>query len=339
MQHVKIFIIDGLVGGFLLAIPVGYFMPFDPASYNLPLFLGLAFALVIVGALLTKLLHIKAGVQTVGTVLFGKADPTQEVKPWFKTFWGLELTFAFGILLALSIKGTEFSLRELGNPDGFQGALRIFSALLNPNWSVLHEGVVEMVKTIFIAFLATALAVPVAFLMSFLCARNIMGKSKIGLTIYTILRSYFNITRSIEPIVWAIIFSSWVGIGPFAGMLALFIHSAASLAKLYSEQIECVDNDPIEGIQATGANPLQVLWYAIVPQVVMPHLGFTIYRWDINIRMATIIGFVGGGGIGSMLFQFQGKGEWEKVGTIVILVTIVVWSMDTLSSYIREALK
>src|SRR5690606_582695 len=101
-------------------------------------------------------------------------------------------------------------------------------------------------------------------------------------------RTFLNITRSIEPLIWAIIFSVWVGIGPFAGMLALMFHSVASLTKQYSEMIESVDEGPIEGIAATGASFTQVVWFAIVPQIILPYISFTIYRWDINVRMATI---------------------------------------------------
>jgi phosphonate transport system permease protein len=103
--------------------------------------------------------------------------------------------------------------------------------------------------------------------------------------------------------------------------------------------IEAVDDGPIEGIMATGANPIQVIWFAIVPQVVLPYISFTIYRWDINVRMATVIGLVGGGGIGTLLIQYQGQAMWSEVGCLAMLIVIVVWSMDTSSAYIREALK
>ena len=146
-------------------------------------------------------------------------------------------------------------------------------------------------------------------------------------------------TRSVEALVWAIIFSVWVGIGPFAGMLALMIHSIASLTKQYSEMVETVYEGPIEGVQSCGANKLQMIWFAIVPQVVLPYISFTVYRWDINVRMATIIGLVGGGGIGTMLIKYQGQAMWPEVGTIIVVIAAVVWIMDQASAYIREALK
>jgi phosphonate transport system permease protein len=189
------------------------------------------------------------------------------------------------------------------------------------------------------AFIATAFALPLAFLLSFFAARNIMNKNRFMLSIYYIVRFFLNISRSIEPLVWAIIFSVWVGIGPFAGMLALCLHSISSLAKLYSEQIENVSDGPIEAITATGAHPIQVIWYGVVPQVILPFLSFTIYRWDINVRMATVIGLVGGGGIGTLLMQFQGQARWNEVGMLAILIAIIVWVMDYSSSKIREKIK
>jgi phosphonate transport system permease protein len=116
------------------------------------------------------------------------------------------------------------------------------------------------------------------------------------------------------------------------------LHSIASLAKNYSEQVECIEQGPVEAIEATGANRLQVIWFAVVPQIVLPFLAFTIYRWDINVRMATIIGLVGGGGIGTLLMQYQGLARWNEVGTIIITIAAVVWIMDYLSAKIREAI-
>jgi phosphonate transport system permease protein len=210
---------------------------------------------------------------------------------------------------------------------------------VHPKWSLFPQAVLAIVQTIFTAFIATAAAIPVAFVLSFFAAKNVMGRSPLGAFIYFTLRTLLNITRSIEPVSWAIIFSVWVGVGPFAGMLALFLHSVASLTKQYSEQIECVSEGPIEGIQSTGASYLQVIWFAIVPQVVLPFVSFTVYRWDINVRMATIVGLTGGGGIGTLLFQYQNQANWHAVGMIVIVIAVVVWLMDSASAYLREALK
>ena len=259
--------------------------------------------------------------------------------PWYMTFYGAQLFVLFTVTFVLGLKVTNFSIYELTDPDGLGGAVKILKSLFNPELSVLPEGVNSIFETIAIAFMATTIAVPMAFVLSFACAKNIMATGPIGFVIYILLRALLNIVRSIEPLIWAIVFTVWVGIGPFAGMMALMIHSVASLAKQYSEFIECVNDGPIEGIQSTGASKMQVVWFAVVPQIVLPYISFTIYRWDINVRMATIIGLVGGGGIGTMLIQYQGQALWREVGTLAILIVIAVWIMDTASAYIREAIK
>jgi ABC-type phosphate/phosphonate transport system permease subunit len=158
----------------------------------------------------------------------------------------------------------------------------------------------------------------------------------IGKLVYGVVRFILNATRSIEPFVWALVFVTWFRLGPFPGTVALMVHSVAALGKLYSEQIESIEDGPLEAVRATGANELQTIVYAVVPQIVPPFISFTIYRWDINVRMSTIIGLVGGGGIGQMLFQYQNLGQWRNTSVAVILIVIVVMTLDNLSARIRE---
>ncbi len=253
-------------------------------------------------------------------------------------FWIWQLVVALVVTLYVGGRLTHFSVYDLFDEDGFNGAVRLFSGLASPNWQLLPEAVLKIIETVFMAFLATFIAIPFAFVLSFLCAKNVMTHP-VAFVIYFFLRTSLNVVRSIEALIWAIIFSVWVGIGPFAGMMALMIHSIASLAKQYSEMVESVSSGPIEGIRSTGANPLQVIWFGIVPQVVLPYISFTVYRWDINVRMATIIGLVGGGGIGTLLIKFQGQAMWGEVGCIILVIAVVVWIMDQTSTYIREAIK
>ena len=157
-----------------------------------------------------------------------------------------------------------------------------------------------------------------------------------GLIIYSITRTLLNGTRSVEPLVMAIVAVIWVGIGPFAGSLALALHTVAALAKLYSEQVESISAGPIEAIQATGANQIQTIIYAIIPQIIPPYISFTMYRWDINVRMSTIIGFVGGGGIGFLLSQNINLLDYRAASAQMLAIAVVVASMDYISSVIRE---
>jgi phosphonate transport system permease protein len=216
------------------------------------------------------------------------------------SFWTYAGSVSFFLSLVIAIRITDFSFSQLTDPEGTAGAARLFNGMLRANWSLLPEALVQIFETVFVAFLATALAVPLAFVMAFFCAKNLMRPAPL-FAIYAGLRTILNITRSVEPLIWAVIFSVWVGIGPFAGMLALFIHSLASLAKQYSEIIEGVDEGPIDAIRSTGAHPIQMIWFGIVPQVILPYIAFTFYRWDINVRMATVIGLAGGGGIGTVI--------------------------------------
>lgn len=238
---------------------------------------------------------------------------------------------------------TKISLIDFFSDEGLAGAKRIFAALFNPEFSIFAEAFYAIIETIYLALMATLLALPFAFVLSFFCAQNcaksIFGGHPAVMTLYYALRFTANLARSIEPLIWAIVFSVWVGIGPFAGMLALAIHTIASLVKQYSEQIEEIDNGTVEAIESTGAAPLQVVWYAVVPQIILPFLSFTIYRWDINVRMATVIGLVGGGGIGTLLVQYQGLAKWNEVGLIIFMIAAVVWVMDYLSSKIRAAIR
>ncbi len=160
----------------------------------------------------------------------------------------------------------------------------------------------------------------------------------LGMTLYNVSRTTLNTVRSIEPLIMGLVFVIWVGIGPFAGVLALTLHSIAALGKLYSEQIENIDPGPIEALQSTGANQLQTIIYAVVPQIIPPYIAFTMYRWDINVRMSTIIGFVGGGGIGLLLQQQINLLRYRDAGVAVLAIAVVVSILDYASASIRERL-
>jgi phosphonate transport system permease protein len=194
----------------------------------------------------------------------------------------------------------------------------------------------KIIETLFLGLMATTLAILLAGPLSFLGARNLMTHNKAGTSVYYLVRTLFNVLRSIEPLIMAILFAVWVGIGPFAGMLALGLHSTAALGKLFSEQIESIDPGPVEAITATGAHPLQVVLYGVLPQVVPQFLALGFYRWDINVRMSTIIGFVGGGGIGFLLQQWINLLQYNQAGTALLAIALVVISLDMISARLRE---
>lgn len=192
--------------------------------------------------------------------------------------------------------------------------------------------------TVSMALMATGLAVLFAVPVSFLAARNLMSGNPVTYAIYVIVRTLLNILRSIESLIIAIVFVVIVGLGPFAGMLALALHSVAALGKLYSEVIEGIDPGPIEAVRATGANWLQVVRYAVIPQIIPPFTAFTIYRWDINVRSATVIGLVGGGGIGFLLIELIRVNNMRGVSAVFIAIAVIVIVLDYVSAKVRERL-
>lgn len=195
-----------------------------------------------------------------------------------------------------------------------------------------------MVETIVMGMMATLFGIMLAIPVSFLAARNIMAGSPVTMAIYYFVRFVMNVVRSVEPLIWALIATIWVGLGPFAGIIALTMHSIAALSKLYSEAIEGIDPGPIEAIQATGANRLQTIAYAIIPQMISPFVSFSIYRWDINVRMSTIIGTVGGGGVGFILVQYIRLFRYSEAGIAVWFIAITVALLDYASAEIRNKL-
>ena len=194
-----------------------------------------------------------------------------------------------------------------------------------------------MVLTVLMALAATLIGAFFAFPLSFLGARNLMCQNRTGWIVYSVIRGFFNLFRSIETLIWVLVFAVWIGYGnPFAGVMALVIHTIAALGKLYSEQVESIDSGPIEAILATGGSRLQIIRYAVIPQIIPSFLAFTLYRWDINVRMATIIALVGGGGIGDLLFYYRNQGDWSQVGAVALAMIAVIWTLDYISGRVRE---
>ncbi len=259
--------------------------------------------------------------------------------PWYRTSAGLFVAALLAVTCAAAVGVTvNWSalvrlFRQAGETVDF------WRALVSPDTSILLDAGRDMIVTVFMAVLSTLFAVVVAVPLSFFAARNLM-RGPIGRSVYTVLRGAMSIIRSIEPIIWAIIFLVWVTAlrSAFAGILALWVHSIADLVKLYAERLEAIDRGPIEAITATGAGRLSVLRYAIIPQIVNPYISFTLYRWDINIRMATVVGLVGGGGIGQRLINYIWGVQYRQAGTVMILIVILVWAIDYLSARLRAKL-
>jgi len=256
-------------------------------------------------------------------------------RPWRRTSWGWSILLALAVTLTAGAFITKVDLRAL--LTGAPKSAMVWRRIVQPDWSLLPDGISLLTVTLFMALMATLFAIVLAVPLSFLAARNLM-RGVVGRSVYTLVRGTMSIIRSIEPIVWAIIFVVWVRVGAFPGVLALFVHSIADLVKLYSERLESIDPGPVEAITAAGGNRAQVILYGIIPQIINPYLSFTLYRWDINVRMATIVGVVGGGGIGSPLLLVTRQWEWEAAGLYMLLIVVAVWAIDYFSSRLRERL-
>ena len=223
--------------------------------------------------------------------------------------------------------------------DGTPSHLQVETSVPVGGWipsSTLTDVLDNIIVTVFMALLATTAGTIVAAPISFLAARNIMGRNCVGTAVYTTIRAILNITRSFESLVLATVFALWVGFGAFAGVLALTVVTIASLGKLFSEAVESIDSGPIEAVAATGANQMEVVRFAVVPQIIPDFISFIIYHWDINVRISTILGFVGGGGIGFYLSQRINVLEYQKAGTAIWAIVLVVWAMDFLSAEVRK---
>jgi phosphonate transport system permease protein len=234
----------------------------------------------------------------------------------------------------------EFEARPIiatqdGVPSKLEVEVEVEVGGLKPS-PTLKEVTDAIIVTIFMALLATTAATVVAAPLSFLAAHNITGDSLLGRTTYTLTRMVFNVGRSFEPLVLGMVFAFWIGFGPAPGAVALAIITVASLGKLFAEAVEHIDHGPVEAMLATGANGLQTILYGVVPQIVPDFLSYIIYHWDINVRISTIIGFVGGGGIGFFLSQMINTSQNHKAGTAIWAIVITVWAMDFLSAEVRK---
>ena len=274
-----------------------------------------------------------------GRILNDEPPETEEAE---QSLFKRARKWVFGLFLlavfAYCWRVAEVDLRELFQPA--PTFLRLVRDFLSFDFTpaVLEQVIKQMLITIFQAMLATTFGAILAIPFSFLAAKNMTGRGRLSQWLYRATRFLFNVLRSIEALLYVAIFVFWVGIGPFAGTLALAITSFALIGKLFSEAIENIDNGPMEALTATGANRLQTIVYAVLPQIVPPFLSYAIYQWDINIRMATIIGFAGGGGIGLMLSTFFGMLQYHKAGTVVLFIVVIVALMDLASAKLREKL-
>lgn len=208
----------------------------------------------------------------------------------------------------------------------------------------LQRYLLSMLETVQMAVLALILSILIAFPLSFFASRNtldiiIPGQRRSDLLlkhgIYMSVRLVANLSRSINEVIWALLFVSAVGLGPMPGILALGLHTSGVLIKLFSEGIETVQQEPIDALTATGAGFVKVISYAVIPQITPFFVSMSLYRLESDVRSATILGFTGAGGIGIYLFDKLRSYENHDVTTILIIIVITVAIIDRISAAIR----
>ncbi|MBI2161258.1 MAG: phosphonate ABC transporter, permease protein PhnE [Candidatus Rokubacteria bacterium] len=208
----------------------------------------------------------------------------------------------------------------------------LFGRMFPPDWGFAGAIVDPLIQTINIATLGTALAVLLSIPIAFLAARN----TTFHWSTFALGRFVMTVSRSVDSLIWALIFIMVVGPGSLAGALAIAVRSIGFVSKLFAEGIEEIDRGQVEAIVATGAGRFTVLVYGIVPQIRPVFAGVTIYRWDINIRESTVLGIVGAGGIGFVLNTAILGLEWSRVGLILVVVLAVVIVSEASSAYLRK---
>jgi len=205
--------------------------------------------------------------------------------------------------------------------------------MMPPDLRVLPAVLKGALTTIEIALLGTTVAAALALPLGFLSARNVSAPS-----IFYPARAILNFFRSVDTLVYALVFVAAVGLGPFPGVLAVIAYTTTSLAKLYSEAIEGIERGPVDAITATGATRLQVLRFGVLPQVLPLFLSYVLYRLETNIRAATILGFVGAGGIGFYLQTYLRMIDYPAASTTLLATVVMVMIIDALSSRLRSKL-
>lgn len=216
---------------------------------------------------------------------------------------------------------------------GLPWLLDILRRMLPPDFSVLPSALAGAVTTVEIALLGTGLAAVLALPLGFLSARNVAAPP-----VFYPARAALNFFRSIDTLVYALVFVAAVGLGPFPGVLAVIAYTTTSLAKLYSEAVEGIERGPVDAITATGATRLQVLRYGVLPQVLPLFLSYVLYRLETNIRAATVLGFVGAGGIGFYLQTYLRMIDYPAASTVLLVTVVMVMAVDFVSSRLRDRL-
>lgn len=260
----------------------------------------------------------------------GAQSATEIGRDKSRTFHNAVIRGALALMLLWSWAPAEmgrwtFLFTDAGNMAQYA------SGFSHPDFAQWQYYVEEMVVTIQIALWGTFLAVLLAIPFGILSAHNMTPWY-----VRQPVRRLMDLFRAIHEMVYAVLFVVAVGLGPFAGVMALFIHTTGILAKLFSEAVEAIDPRPVEAVRATGASRLQEVLYGVIPQVLPLWLSFTLYRFESNVRAATVLGLIGAGGIGQVLFESIRGFYYPQASAMLIIVIVTVSLTDLLSQHLRK---
>jgi phosphonate transport system permease protein len=215
---------------------------------------------------------------------------------------------------------------------GAHGMADIISRSLPPAFDQFKPSLMPILETIDLAIFGTVFGVVLAFPLALLAAKNVTPAKPL----YFAARAVIGITRSVPDLVWALLFVTAVGLGPFPGALALAVHSVGMLGRLFAEVIEDMDMGPVEALTLTGAGRLQVFTHAVVPGVLPSLLGIGLFRFDENLRSSLVLGFVGAGGIGFELLTAMNLFQYQTVAFLLIVTFVLVACAERISAYLRS---
>ncbi len=238
--------------------------------------------------------------------------------------WGLFLA-----LLGLSWEGAEMNPGVLVSDAS--NMLKFASDFFPLDFHEWDFYLAEMVITLQIAVWGTVLSIVAAIPFGILSSENI-----VPWWVYQPVRRLMDAARAINEMVFAMLFVVVVGLGPFAGVLALFVHTTGILAKLFSEAVEAIEPGPVEGIRSTGASAIHEVIFGVIPQVLPHWISFSLYRFESNVRSATVIGLVGAGGIGVVLWESIRAFSFPQAGAIMVIIILSVTLIDLLSQWLRK---
>lgn len=229
-----------------------------------------------------------------------------------------------------SFKGTEFNVQQL--VTGIPAITQLLSEMFPPDWSYIRELGGRVIETLQIGIISTVIASLLALPLAFLAAKNVSPHP----VIYLPIRLFLTICRGVSELIWALLFVVAVGLGPFAGVIALIIYSVGVIGKLLAEAVEAVDPGPLEAMTASGASRWRVFLYGAWPQVLPLYLSYCLYYWDHNTRQAVVLGFVGAGGVGYALFFNLSTYYFEKAMMAMIVLIVMIVMLDRLCLYLRK---